>query len=292
MSQHRAYISKLGWPMKKKDGLPCDSRGDDRRAKPKPRMSKITQTIGSIVLAAGLLHVSADASARERSANELLDAVDDLYRGDSSQGKMSMVIVTENWTRSLVAEMASRGKDNTFIRILSPKKERGTTTLRVGRDIWNYLPKVDRVIKLPSSMMSVSWMGSHVTNNDLVRESRFAEDFECEITFDGERDGAALVEIDCFPLPDAAVEWGKVGLTLDGIKELPIEVRYYDEDLALARTISYHDLRLVDDREMPTTMIVVPTDEPDESTTVSYDEITFDVELSEDFFSIRRLREN
>lgn len=272
--------------------MPDDGRGNGRRAEPTPRMIKFTQIIGSIFLTAGLLHVSPEAVARERSANELLDAVDDLYRGESSKGKMSMVIVTENWTRSLVAEMASKGKDNTFIRILSPKKERGTTTLRVGRDIWNYLPKVDRVIKLPSSMMSVSWMGSHVTNNDLVRESRFAEDFECEITFDGERDGAALVEIDCFPLPDAAVEWGKVGLTLDGIKELPIEVRYYDEDLALARTISYQDLRLVDDREMPTTMIVVPTDEPDESTTVSYDEITFDVELSEDFFSIRRLREN
>ena len=135
-------------------------------------------------------------------------------------------------------------------------------------------------------------MGSHVTNNDLVRESRFAEDFDCEIAFDGDKDGQQIVDIDCIPLEDAAVEWGKVGLTLDGVKELPIEVRYYDEDLALARTIGYSNLRLVDGREMPTTMIVVPTDEPDESTTVSYDQITFDVDLADEFFSIRRLREN
>ncbi len=243
-----------------------------------------------MVLAASLAAVSASAS--ERDANALLDRVDDLYRGDSSKGQMTMVIVTKNWTRSLVAEMASKGKDNTFIRILSPKKERGTTTLRVDRDIWNYLPKVDRVIKLPSSMMSVSWMGSHVTNNDLVRESRFTDDFNCEIAFDGDRDGQAVVDIDCFPLEDAAVEWGKVSLTIDGVKELPIKVGYYDEDLALARTIGYSNLRLVDDREMPTTMTVVPTDEPEESTTVTYDEITFNVDISDDFFSIRRLREN
>ena len=233
-----------------------------------------------------------EAFAETRDANALLDKVDDLYRGDSSEGQMSMVIVTENWTRTLVAEMASKGKDNTFIRILEPKKERGTTTLRVGKDIWNYLPKVDRVIKLPSSMMSVSWMGSHVTNNDLVRESRFSEDFNCSIAFDGEKEGQAIIEIDCLPLEDAAVEWGKVGLTLDALKELPMEVRYFDEDLALARTITYSNLRLVDDREMPTTMIVTPADEPEESTTVTYNKITFDVDIADDFFSIRRLREN
>ncbi len=235
---------------------------------------------------------NAAVRAETRDANALLDLVDDLYRGDSSEGQMSMVIVTENWTRTLVAEMASKGKDNTFIRILEPKKERGTTTLRVGKDIWNYLPKVDRVIKLPSSMMSVSWMGSHVTNNDLVRESRFSEDFNCAIAFDGEKEGQAIIEIDCLPLEDAAVEWGKVGLTLDAAKELPMEVRYFDEDLVLARTITYSNLRLVDDREMPTTMIVIPADEPEESTTVTYDKITFDVDIADDFFSIRRLREN
>ncbi len=244
------------------------------------------------IIAACLAGAGTDAMAQTRDANALLDKVDDLYRGDSSEGKMSMVIVTENWTRTLVAEMASRGKDNTFIRILSPKKERGTTTLRVGKDIWNYLPKVDRVIKLPSSMMSVSWMGSHVTNNDLVRESRFTEDFNCEVSFDGEKDGQLIVDIDCFPLEDAAVEWGKVGLTLDGVKELPMEIRYYDEDLALARTITYSNSRIVDKREMPTTMIVVPADDPGESTTVNYEELTFDVDLPEEFFSIRRLREN
>ena len=245
-----------------------------------------------LALGVGFAVVIPNADAETRDANALLDKVDDLYRGDSSEGKMSMVIVTENWTRSLVAEMASKGKDNTFIRILEPKKERGTTTLRVGKDIWNYLPKVDRVIKLPSSMMSVSWMGSHVTNNDLVRESRFADDFNCTISFEGEKDGQDVIDIDCLPLEDAAVEWGKVGLTLDAAKELPLEVRYYDEDLGLARTITYSNIKLVDGKEMPTTMTVVPEDEPEESTTVTYDEMTFNVDIADDFFSIRRLREN
>ncbi len=245
-------------------------------------------------LAAGMFLAfgSATGWAADRDANALLDKVDDLYRGESSQGQMTMTIVTKNWTRTLIAEVASKGKDNSLIRIVSPKKEKGTSTLRVARDIWNYLPKVDRVIKLPSSMMSVSWMGSHVTNNDLVRESRFADDFDCTVAFDGQKAGRSMVEIDCIPHEEAAVEWGKVGLSMDGDSELPLEVRYYDEDLGLARTITYEDVRVIDNREIPTKLIVVPTDDPGESTTVSYDQLTFDVELEDAHFSLRKLKES
>ncbi len=236
--------------------------------------------------------LSNPAQSESRDAIALLNKVDDLYRGESSQGQMTMTIVTENWTRTLTAEMASKGKDNSLIRILAPKKEKGTATLRVDRDIWNYLPKVDRVIKLPSSMMSVSWMGSHVTNNDLVRESRFEDDFTCTIEFEGNRDGKSLIQIDCIPLEDAAVEWGKVTLELDGATELPLRALYFDEDLDLSRTITYENVREVGGRDMPTTMKVTPADEPGESTTVSYDELNFDVQLEDSFFSLRRLKES
>lgn len=260
---------------------------------PRTNMKNKTHSSLALIVLAMLIALAAPlfADPAPRDANALLDSVDDLYRGDSSQGRMSMTIVTENWTRNLETEMSSLGKDKSLVRILSPKKERGTATLRVDRDIWNYLPKVDRVIKLPSSMMSASWMGSHVTNNDLVRESRFSDDFTCEFAFDGERDGKLLIEIDCLPHEDAAVEWGKVSLNMDGETELPLEVRYFDEDMALARTIIYTEIRAVDGRDMPTKMIVTPTDKPEESTTVSWDEITFDVDIEESFFSLRQLKE-
>jgi hypothetical protein len=152
--------------------------------------------------------------AAAMSPEDILDRVDDLYRSNSSHGSMTMIIATRHWQRSLSLEFWAKGRDRSLVRIIAPKKEEGTATLRAGTDIWNYLPKVKRVIKLPSSMMSASWMGSHFTNDDLVKESRLTEDYHFKVTYRGLRDGQPVIEIDCVPKPDAAVVWGKVQVTV------------------------------------------------------------------------------
>jgi outer membrane lipoprotein-sorting protein len=228
--------------------------------------------------------------AASLSPKEILDKVDDLYRGSSSEGRMTMVIVTAHWKRTLKLEFWSKGKEKSLIRILSPKKEKGTATLRAGNDIWNYLPKVKRVIKLPSSMMSASWMGSHFTNDDLVKESRMAEDYTFELTYEGKRDGLEILEISCHPKPDAAVVWGKVLVSVNKHNYMPLVIHYYDEDLEPARTMHFSEVADLGDRSLPTLMTVVPEDKPDEKTVVKYEKIAFDVDLSDRVFSIRSLQ--
>ena len=225
------------------------------------------------------------------SAREILDHVDDLFRSASSHGRATMTVATEHWTRSLALEFWSKGKEQTLVRILAPQKEKGTATLRSGNDLWNYLPKVKRVIKLPSSMMSASWMGSHFTNDDLVKESRMTEDYTFEVAFEGERDGKPVAEIACLPRPEAAVVWGKVVVRVRKPDHLPLEVAYYDEDLRLARTLTYTDVRRLGGRELPATLRVVPADKPAESTVVTYEDIAFDLPLDDEAFSLRRLQE-
>ena len=227
---------------------------------------------------------------KKLSAKEILDRVDDLFRGSSSHGKMSMTIKTTHWTRTLTAEIWSKGKDDSLIRILAPKKEEGTATLRAGNNIWNYLPKVNRVIKLPSSMMASSWMGSHFTNDDLVKESRMADDYTFEITFEGVRDNREVIEVTCYPKPEAAVVWGKILVRVDKKELLPTEILYYDEDMNLARTMIFSDIGELGDRRLPRVMKVIPADKPDEYTLVKYDEMDFNVNLSDSLFSIRNLQ--
>jgi outer membrane lipoprotein-sorting protein len=149
---------------------------------------------------------------------------------------------------------------------------------------------VKRVVKLPSSMLAASWMGSHLTNDDLVKESRMAEDYTFEVTFEGERDGVPVIELTCIPKPDAPVVWGKVVVRVRRQDWMPLEVRFYDEDMDLARTITYEDVREIGGRRLPTTMTVVPADEPGEYTRIHYERITFDVDLEDDFFSLRALQ--
>ena len=132
---------------------------------------------------------------------EIMNRVDRLLRGDSSRGVATMEVVTENWEREMTMELWSLGTDYSLVRLRAPRKEAGTATLMADDDIWNYLPKVDRTIKIPSSMMGGAWMGSHFTNDDLVKESQLIDDYEVELVFDGDRDGVTVWEFRLTPKP-------------------------------------------------------------------------------------------
>ena len=141
---------------------------------------------------------------------EILRQVDDMWRGNSSAGLMTMKIKTAHWERTLKMKGYSKGKDLSLMRIVYPKSEAGTGTLKVDENIWNYLPKTRRVMKIPSSMMMGSWMGSHFTNDDLVKESRLEDDYDFELVNRTGEDGTAMYEITLLPKPEAAVVWGKI----------------------------------------------------------------------------------
>lgn len=255
-----------------------------------PRQRPIAVWLVASGLATLLAASPAASAGAELSARQILDLVDDLFRGDASHGEMSMTITTAHWQRTLSVELWSRGRDESLYRILAPKKEKGTATLRVGNDLWNYLPKVKRVIKLPGSMLSASWMGSHFTNNDLVRDSRMADDYTFERTFDGERDGEQVIEITCIPKPEAAVVWGKLEVRVRRSDYQPVANLYYDERLELARTMTFSDVATLGGRQLPSRMTVVPADKPEERTVVEYHAIDFDPTLDDSLFSLRNLQ--
>ena len=124
------------------------------------------------------------AFASNLNPEKILDSVDDTYRSNTSHGILTLAVTTANWQRTLTLEQWSKGKDKHLIKILKPKKEKDLATLRVDNNVWNYMPKVKKVIKIPSSMMSSSWMGSHFTNDDLVKQSRMVKDYDFSITFE------------------------------------------------------------------------------------------------------------
>jgi hypothetical protein len=229
-------------------------------------------------------------SLEGQTAEEIVDRVDRLLRGESSQGVVGMEVVTEHWSRAYEMRIWSLGTEYSLIRILSPRKDAGTATLKAGNDIWNYLPRVDRSIKLPPSLMGAAWMGSHFTNDDLVKESRIIEDYDIEIGYEGVRDGVAVWEFVLTPKPEAAVVWGRIEEQVRQDDLMPIWARYYDDRGELARTMTFQDFKVMGGRLVPARTDVIPADKPDERTTILYEELEFDVELDESFFSLRRLQ--
>lgn len=229
------------------------------------------------------------APALDVKAEAILNRIDDLYRGEASKGILTMRVSTEHWKRTLQLEFYNKGKDQSLIRILSPKKEKGTATLRVKKDMWNYLPKVKRVIKVPVTMMGGSWMGSHFTNDDLVKQSRMADDFTYQVTFEGERKGRDIREVTCIAREDAAVVWGKVVVEVLAKDSMPVAIRYYDEDMELTRTMEFGEFKTFGSRHIPALMKIVPKGKPGEFTEVRYDKLDFDAVIPDSTFSRRQL---
>jgi hypothetical protein len=230
-----------------------------------------------------------DDSATKR-AKEILRQVDDMWRGISSHTILTMQVKTFHYTRNMRLEGWSKGKEKTLVRILTPLKEKGTATLKSGNSIYSYLPRTDRTIRLTSGMMMGSWMGSHFTNDDLVKESRMEEDYDPSVSFEGRRDNQDIIEFTLIPKPDAAVVWGKVVVTVLADGYLPLIQYYYDEDMNIARTITFDKIQQMAGRPRPTVMRVVPADKQDEYTELVYEKLELDITLSDTFFSLSHLK--
>lgn len=220
---------------------------------------------------------------------EIIDEVDRLMRGESSSGRMRMEIDTENWSRALEMRVWSLGTEYSLVRVDSPPREAGAGTLKVENEVWNYLPRADRTIKIPPSMMLGAWMGSHFTNDDLVKESRLIEDFDIVLSFEGDRDGEEVWEFTLTPKPEAPVIWGRIEQQIRKRDRMPMWGRYYDDDGTLARTITFSNFVSMGGRTVPARTVIQPADS-DERTVVTYLELEFDVGLEADFFSLRNLR--
>lgn len=242
----------------------------------------------SLFFVAALMFVI--VGAKTPDAYEILAKQDDLWRGTSSKGKMVMNVKTSNWKRSLTMEMYSKGINYSLVKVLLPLKEQGTATLKVFDEIYNYLPKTDRTIKLTAAMMMGSWMGSHFNNDDLVKESRLSDDYDPKITFQGRRDSQDIIEITLTPKPNAPVVWGKIVATVRTSDWQPIKNIYYDEDGKIVRIMTCSDYKTVSGRLIPTRIVMTPLDKPGEYTEVIYSDLRFDVVFREGFFSISELR--
>ncbi len=226
----------------------------------------------------------------ELSPKEIIDKVDQMLRGDSSQGRVEMSVVTRRWERNVTMEIWSEGTEKALIKVLQPKKEAGTATLKVESDMWNYLPKIDRTIRVPTSMMMGSWMGSHFTNDDLVKESRLIRDYEIEIIYEGDREGVEVYEFQLIPHPEAPVVWGEILYQVRKQDLMPTWVEYYDEHGELKRTMTFSEYREMGGRLVPARSRIVPQDKPEEYTEMIYHELHFDIPIPRGTFSLSSLR--
>ncbi len=239
-----------------------------------------------IAASPSLVHCQVD------DAKTMVKTADDLMRGDTSHGHYRMTVTTPDWQRTLELDAYSSGRDKTFIRILSPAKEAGITTLRIDMNMWNYLPKVERTIKIPPSMMLQSWMGSDFSNDDLVKESSIVNDYIHTIVSEEKSGGFDTVKINLTPKPDAAVTWGKLLYWVTKEGYIPVREEFYDEHGKLIKTLEYSQVKAMNDRSIPTVWKMTSSIHPGNVTVIEVQDAVFNEPIDDGTFSMSNLKSN
>ncbi len=225
-----------------------------------------------------------------QSATEVVQRANDKLQGESSVANMTMEIVRPDWERSVSMKAWSLGQEYSLILITAPARDEGSAFLKRGNEIWNWLPDINRTIKMPPSMMSQSWMGSDFDNNDLVRESSIVVDYVHSFAGDSTINGYEAHKIIMTPREDAPIVWDNVVVFISKEEYLQLRSEFYDENGELVRLMESSEIREIGGRLLPARMEMYPMDEEGHKTVIIYDDIEFNVNLNERFFSLQNMK--
>ena len=228
-----------------------------------------------------------------QNVKEIVKRADEKFRGVSSQSEMTMVIQRPTWTRTISMKSWTLGNDYSFHYIDAPAIEKGQVFLKRINKMWNYLPSIERMMKIPISMMLQSWMGSDFTNDDLIKESSLVNDYDHTLVGEEKLQGHDCHKILLTPKENAPVVWGKIFMWISKQEYFWLKGEYYDEEGSLVNTEILSEIKLMDDRKLPTKLEMIPMNKQGHKTTLTFNKIKFNLKLDESFFSqenMRRLR--
>ncbi len=223
------------------------------------------------------------------SAEDIIQAAIENWRGVSSYSEMTMIIHRPDWERSMSMRGWTKGDKLSLVRVVSPKKDAGNGTLLLDNDMWTYSPKINRVIKLPSSMMGQSWMGSDFSNKDVSRADDILIYYNHTLIKTEEKDNHIVYTVQAVPKEDAAVVWGKEVLQVRDDFVL-LQHEFYDQDDELVKVLKTQKIALMDNRMVAVSQRVAKVDLQDEWTEIHIDTIDFDVEINPQMFTQSYLR--
>ena len=237
-----------------------------------------------------LLIAAGHVRSEELTAKQIVVKANDLLHGKSNTAVATMTVVKPDWSREVSMKLWALEPDFALILITDPAKDRGSVTLKRQTQVWNWIPSIQRVIKIPPSMMLQPWMGSDFTNDDLVRESSIVEDYNQTSLGSDSVGGYDCYKIQLNPKPEAGVVWGKVIMWVSKTGFMEMKVEYYDEDSTLVKYMIGSNVRDIGDRTLPMHWEMHPVDKPNEMTVLDYSEMKFDVALEPSFFSERNMK--
>jgi outer membrane lipoprotein-sorting protein len=250
-------------------------------------MNAVIQRTVLVLVVAAVVAVASPVLAQD--AAEIVRAAIDHWRGESSYGEMSMTIHRPSWERTMSMRSWTSGPKKSLVRVTAPKKDAGNGTLMVDNNMWSYSPKVNRVIKVPSSMMGQSWMGSDFSNKDVSRADDIVDQYDHTLLDKEESDGHTVFVIESVPHEEAAVVWGKEVLRIRD-DDVLLSQEFYDQEGVLVKALKSLDIDEMGGRTVATRQRMGKVDAEDEWTEFRIEAIEFGVEISDNVFTRSNLQ--
>lgn len=225
-----------------------------------------------------------------QDAKTIVQKANDLAIGKTSQGTNTMTLVRPDWTRDVTMKIWSKGLDYYMILITAPAREKGQVFMKRHNEMWNWVPSINKMIKIPPSMMSQSWMGSDFNNDDLLKESSIVKDYTHTIIGSDTVGGFDCYKIELIPKPEAAVVWGKIITWISKKEYYQLKAEYYDESEELINKQIASEVEQLGDRKLPAKMVMMPVDKPGNQTILKMVEMVFDKEIPDNFFSQQNMK--
>jgi hypothetical protein len=232
----------------------------------------------------------ADVGAQAPTAKEIIQKSDEKSRGRTRQGEMTMTVIRPDWSRSVTIKSWEKSNRLTMLLITAPAKDKGQVFLKIGTDMWNWVPSIERMVKIPPSMMMQSWMGSDFTNDDLVKESSIVKDYTHRLMGKDTVRSQLCYRIELIPLPSAAVTWGKVIMWITVADYLQWKAEFYDEDGKLVNVMNASVVKRMGDREIPTRLEIAPVAKRGCKTIIDIRSMAFNLPMEDAFFSQQNMR--
>ena len=220
-----------------------------------------------------------------QTALDIVEKSDSKLRGTSSYSEISITIVRPKWQKTMTMKNWSQGNDYAVSLVTSPAKEKGSVFLKRKNEVWNYLPSLERTIKLPPSMMTQSFMGTDLTNDDLVKQSSMVVDYTHKILGEEEVRGLDCWKLELLPNEEATVVWGKLVVWIDKEDYMQLRVEFYDEDEELVNLMEGYNTKLFSGKNLPSKIEFIPLEDEGHKTVIEYNVWEFDKDIPSNYFS-------
>lgn len=225
-----------------------------------------------------------------QDASEIVRKADEKFRGDQSKAQMTMKIIRPSWERTVSMRVWTLGTKYSMILITAPARDEGTAYLKRGNQIWNWVPRIGRIVKMPPSMMSQSWMGSDFTNDDLIKEASIVTDYTHKLLGDSTVAGRDCYELELTPKPDAPVIWSKIKMWISKDDYLELRTEFYNEYNEKVNVMEGSEIKTLGGRLLPAKLEMIPQDKESQKTVLEYQNLNFNPGISENFFTIQQMK--